>query len=641
MNHGFIKVAALSPDLRVADVEYNTRRIIESVKAAAELGVKVLCLPELCVTGYTCGDLFGFRLLAERAENALVRIADETADLPLFFTVGLPYLYKSKLYNVAAAICSGKILGLVPKTHIPSYGEFYERRNFTPWDATCSVEQTRVGGDRPVSIGTHQIFTCTDMPLLKIGIEICEDVWVTSPPSVSLSRKGATLILNLSASDELIGKAEYRRQLISAHSARIVAGYIYADAGTGESTTDMVFSAHNLIAENGSILAESKPFESGTAVSEIDLERMDAERARMTTFENDCREQAVETGFSLPIETTTLTRKIAPRPFVPADGAILRDRCSAIVMMQAQGLAKRIRHIGCRSVIGISGGLDSTLALLVTVKAYDLLGRDRKDILAVTMPGFGTTVRTKSNAGSLCETLGVDFRTVPISDAVRVHFKDIGQDPDKTDVTYENAQARERTQILMDFANKIGGIVIGTGDLSELALGWATYNGDHMSMYAVNASIPKTLVRYLVSYFADTTENPEQRRVLLDILDTPVSPELIPPKENGQIAQVTEDIVGPYDLHDFFLYYLLRFGYKPSKIYRLAKIAWNGVYDDDTILKWLKIFVKRFFAQQFKRSCLPDGPKVGTVTLSPRGDWRMPSDASAALWLSDLDSIKL
>ncbi|MBQ8383118.1 MAG: NAD(+) synthase [Clostridia bacterium] len=641
MNNGFIKVAAASPDLRVADVAYNKAQIIATVERAAADGVRVLCLPELAITGYTCGDLFGSRLLIDAAKKALVEIVQATADLPVFFAVGLPYLHNGKLYNVAAAVCGGRLLGLVPKTNIPSYGEFYERRNFTPWNA----EQTKwtddyVGNDRSVNIDTDQIFMCTDLPELKIGIEICEDAWVTIPPSSYLAQKGATVILNLSASDEVIGKADYRRQLISSQSAKIVGGYVYADAGLGESTTDLVFSGHNLIAENGTILAESKPFGSGYAVNEIDLQRIVAERARMTTFETQTSpDDTWETEFSLPLESTTLTRRIARRPFVPDDEATLRRRCESIVTMQAEGLARRVKQIGCKCVIGISGGLDSTLALLVTVRAFDLLGRDRREIITVTMPGFGTTSRTKSNAELLCESLGVTFRTIPIGNAVKQHLADIGHDGITTDVTYENSQARERTQILMDVANMENGIVVGTGDLSELALGWATYNGDHMSMYGVNASIPKTLVRHLVAYFAAIATDETQKRVLLDILDTPVSPELLPAKD-GEIAQKTEDLVGPYDLHDFFLYYLLRFGFAPDKIYRLAKIAWGEVYDATTILKWLKIFLRRFFAQQFKRSCLPDGPKVGTVTLSPRGDWRMPSDASAALWLAEAEKIK-
>lgn len=640
MKDGFIRVAAISPDLRVADVAYNTEKIIEAVKFAAADGVKVLCLPELAITGYTCGDLFGSKLLIDAAKDALIEIVKATADLPIFFAVGLPYMRNGKLYNVAAAVCGGEVLGLVPKTNIPSYGEFYERRNFTPANIK---EQDYLYEEEPIeqcAFGASQIFVCNDMPELKIGIEICEDAWVTIPPSSELAQNGATLILNLSASDEIIGKADYRRQLISSQSAKIVGGYVYADAGCGESTTDLVFSGHNLIAENGTILAESKPFGKGYAVSEIDLQRIVAERARMTTFERraDC-EWSFATEFSLDLVDTTLTRPIARRPFVPDDEATLRERCEAIVMMQAQGLARRVKHIGCKCVIGISGGLDSTLALLVTARAFDLLGRDRKDIITITMPGFGTTSRTKSNAELLCDSLGVTFRTIPIGDAVRQHFADIGHDPSVTDVTYENSQARERTQILMDVANQVGGIVVGTGDLSELALGWATYNGDHMAMYGVNASIPKTLVRHLVAYFALIADDETQKKVLLDILDTPVSPELLPAKD-GEIAQKTEDLVGPYDLHDFYLYYMLRFGFTPRKIFRLAKIAWGDTYDDATILKWLKIFLRRFFTQQFKRSCLPDGPKVGTVTLSPRGDWRMPSDASAALWLAEVEKLE-
>lgn len=635
MKDGFIKTAACSPVLKVANVDFNSGVIISEVKKAYESGVKLLCFPELSITGYTCGDLFDSQLLIAKAAEALKTIAEETKNMPVFFVVGLPYRHAGKLYNVAAAVCSGKILGLVPKTNLPNYGEFYERRNFTPWKSSDSAADIC----EDCFIGTNQIFRCNEIPELAVGIEICEDAWVTVPPSCALAEKGATVILTPSASDEVVGKDIYRRQLAKSLSSRLISGYVFANAGYNESTTDLVFGGHNIIAENGSILSESKPFGEGYASSEIDVYRISTERSRITTFRGSDDVSPRIVGFSLTVEETTITRKIRKHPFVPDDSKLLTERCSLITSIQAHGLAKRIAHIGCKAVVGISGGLDSTLALLITAKAFDILGLERSGIIAVTMPGFGTTNRTKSNAEKLCLTLGVDFRTIPISDAVSLHFRDIGQDPDKTDVTYENSQARERTQILMDLANKENAIVIGTGDLSELALGWATYNGDHMSMYGVNASVPKTLVRYLVSYFAAVTDSDEQRSVLSDVLDTPVSPELIPPKENGEIVQCTEEIVGPYDLHDFFLYYFLRCGFSPSKIYRIACHAWSDVFDRETIKKWLRIFVRRFFVQQFKRSCLPDGPKIGSVSLSPRGDWRMPSDASVSVWLGDLDNI--
>ncbi len=635
MLDGFIKTAAISPNLKVSDTEYNSQMIISAVKKAANDGIRVLCFPELSITGYTCGDLFNSQFLVSDAKQKLLKIASETSEFPIIFTVGLPYRHLGKLYNVVAVISGGKILGLVPKTNIPNYGEFYEMRNFTPWVG----ENSKADITDDCLIGTNQLFICKQLPELSIGVEICEDAWVTIPPSSSLAEKGATLILSSSASDELVGKDKYRRQLASYLSSKLISGYVFANAGCGESTTDIVFGGHNIICENGTILSESKPFGDGYACSEIDVYRISTERSRITTFKNIIDSSTNKIYFSLPVDTTKLTRTVKRYPFVPNDSKVLSERCELITEIQARGLAKRLGHIGCKAVLGISGGLDSTLALLISCKAFDILERPRSDIIAVTMPGFGTTIRTKSNAELLCKNLGVTFKTISISAAVKQHFSDIDQDPELTDITYENSQARERTQILMDIANKENAIVIGTGDLSELALGWATYNGDHMSMYGVNSSIPKTLVRYLVSYFALISENEKQKNVLYDILDTPVSPELIPPDENGKIKQCTEDIVGPYDLHDFFLYYFVRFGFSPSKIYRLARYAWGNTYDDAVIKKWLRVFIKRFITQQFKRSCLPDGPKVGSVSLSPRGDWRMPSDASLSVWLSDLNNL--
>ena len=537
---------------------------------------------------------------------------------------------------MAAALNRGKILGLVPKTFIPNYGEFYEARHFAK--GMQQVEQTCFGPDMELPIGTNQIFCCSSMPELRVAAEICEDLWTPQPPSIAHALAGANVIVNLSASDETTGKDRYREALVAGQSARLLCGYIYASAGDGESTQDVVYSGHNIIAENGTVLKEAKRFVNETVCTEFDIFRLNTERRKMTTFERK-QENYVNQMFDLKMEETKITRFIDPAPFVP-DSKVDRDRrCEEILSIQSMGLKKRLEHTHAENaVVGISGGLDSTLALLVTVRAFDLLGMDHGQITAVTMPGFGTTDRTYENAVKLIRCLGAEFREINIGDAVRVHFRDIGQDEQVHDVTYENGQARERTQILMDIANKNGGMVIGTGDMSELALGWATYNGDHMSMYGVNASVPKTLVRHLVHYYADTCGQEELREVLLDVLDTPVSPELLPP-EDGKIAQKTEDIVGPYELHDFYLYYILRFGYAPSKIYRLAKIAFDGVYDKETILKWLKTFYRRFFAQQFKRSCLPDGPKVGTVAVSPRGDLRMPSDAVASVWQRELETL--
>lgn len=637
MEQGFVKVAAVTPKIRVADTKYNGKQICDLMENAAEQGAKIIVFPELCITGYTCGDLFLQEKLLREAREELFTIAAATAEIDAIVFVGLPIAHRGKLYNAAAALCGGKVLGIVPKTYLPNYNEFYEARHFT--GGMKEVVELQLEKDWKVPFGTSQIFTCAAMPELKIAVEICEDLWTPEPPSIRHARNGASVIVNLSASNEITGKSAYRRELVKSQSARLLCGYIYASAGDGESTQDVVYSGHNLIAENGVILKESKEFTNETIYTEIDVQRLEGERRRMTTFEPEWKDYK-ETEFSLKIEKTELSRYIQAMPFVPT-GKTDRDmRCEEILAIQANGLKKRLEHTNCKTaVVGISGGLDSTLALLVTVRAFDLLGMNHKQIKAVTMPGFGTTDRTYDNAVKLIHSLQADFMEVDIREAVNVHFRDINQNPDIHDVTYENGQARERTQILMDIANKSGGMVIGTGDLSELALGWATYNGDHMSMYAVNASVPKTLVRHLVQYYADTCQDKELEQVLLDVLDTPVSPELLPPEE-GQISQKTEDLVGPYELHDFYLYHMLRLGFSPAKVYRLAKLAFCGVYDEETILKWLEIFYRRFFAQQFKRSCLPDGPKVGSVAVSPRGDLRMPSDASGAVWLEEVEKLK-
>ena len=642
MKDGFIKVAAGTPKIRVADCDHNAGQIIALMKEAAAQGVKVLALPELCVTGYTCGDLFLQPTLLDGAEQALGRILEETKELDLLTALGMPVRYQNKLYNCAVVIRNGEIFGAVPKTYIPSYGEFYESRWFTTGELGTKLFQAKglvlCGND--VSFHTKQVFRCEDVPNLVIGVEICEDLWAVEPPSSTLIQAGATIILNLSASDEVAGKADYRRQLVTGQSARLMCGYVYADAGEGESSTDLVFSGHNMIAENGTILAE-KRFATGLTVSEIDVDRLAYERQRVNTFPAGDTSPASEFHcfrFEMNPSTTTLTRPVSPTPFIPADAGDRAERCEEILTIAALGLKKRLEHTNAScAVVGLSGGLDSTLAILITAKAFDLLGRDRKGILAVTMPCFGTTKRTRSNAELLALELGADFREVNIGKAVEQHFADIGQSMEDQSVTFENAQARERTQVLMDLANQRGGLVIGTGDLSELALGWATYNGDHMSMYAVNASIPKTLVRHLVAWEAERLGG-RAGEVLRDILDTPVSPELLPPKD-GEISQKTEDLVGPYELHDFYLYYAIRWGFPPRKVFRLAQRAFDGRYDRETLLKWLKSFYRRFFSQQFKRSCLPDGPKVGSVALSPRGDWRMPSDAVAKLWLDELEGL--
>lgn len=635
MRQGFVKVAAVTPKIKVADTKYNAELILDMMKESARQGAKIVVFPELCLTGYTCQDLFLQERLLQGAKDALMKLVKESASLDAIFFVGLPFEILGKLYNVAAVFSHGEVLGLVPKSYLPNYNEFYEARHFVS-GAELATEVVLPDGSC-VPADRDLLFVCEQMPKLRIGVELCEDLWTPNPPSISHALAGASVLVNLSASNELTGKDSYRRELVSGQSARLLAGYIYASAGEGESTQDLVFSGHNIIAENGQILAESKRFGHGILYSEIDVERLCAQRRRMTTFVTEDQTHT-EILFSLKIEETKLTRFIDPAPFVPTDRQNREKRCDEILMIQAMGLKKRLEHTGANAVVGISGGLDSTLALLVTVRAFDLCGRDHKGITAVTMPGFGTTDRTYDNAVKLIQSLGAEFVEVDICQAVNVHFSDIGQDPSVHDVTYENSQARERTQILMDIANKKNALVIGTGDLSELALGWATYNGDHMSMYAVNASVPKTLVRHLVRYYADTCEDKQLSDTLYDVLDTPVSPELLPP-EDGKISQKTEDLVGPYELHDFFLYYMLRQGFSPAKIYRLAKIAFAGTYEDAFILKWLKTFCRRFFAQQFKRSCLPDGPKVGSVAVSPRGDLRMPSDACATLWMEELNTL--
>lgn len=669
MKQGFIKVGAGTPRVKVADCEHNATEIIKLAGEMAAEGAKVIVMPELCITAYTCGDLFWQETLLEEARRQLLRIARETEKLDTLLFVGLPLEYKGKLYNVAAGINRGEILGIVPKIHLPNYNEFYESRYFTSGEGVDDMvilrpevfqnmdyddepdeeepdEEEGGGLNCEVQISGSMLFTCPQMPNLKIGVEICEDLWTPNPPSVEHAYHGANLIVNLSASDEVVGKDAYRRTLVSSQSARLICGYIYASAGEGESTQDVVYGGHNLIGENGTILAESRRFRNEAVYGDIDIQRLVSQRRRMTTYhlasdKEECDGRFYnQMDFRLKIEETKLSRKFSSRPFVPADKEDREKRCDEILNIQAMGLKTRLAHIGGKgAVIGLSGGLDSTLALLVTVRAFDMLGLPRANILAVTMPCFGTTDRTYNNACILSERLGVTLREINIREAVSLHFRDIGHDPENHDVTYENSQARERTQILMDIANQSGGIVIGTGDLSELALGWATYNGDHMSMYGVNCSVPKTLVRHLVQYYADTCGDEQLQGALLDVLDTPVSPELLPPKD-GVISQKTEDLVGPYELHDFFLYYMLRWTFSPGKIFRIAKEAFRGEYEEETILKWLKVFYQRFFAQQFKRSCLPDGPKVGTVAVSPRGDLRMPSDACRTLWMKEIDKLQ-
>ena len=636
MKYGFINVAAAVPAIKVADVDYNVQQI-ESLMAQAEgKGVEILVTPELCITGYSCQDLFREQLLLDKSEEGILQLLDFTRKLDTILVVGAPVLVNSLLYNCAVVIQRGQILGIVPKTYLPNYGEFYEKRWFASAQDLNPTDIYFAGS--PVHVSSEPIlFTTGDG--VKFGVEICEDVWAPIPPSNNLALAGADIILNLSASDELIGKHDYLRSLLAQQSARTIGGYVYASCGFGESTQDVVYGGNAMIFENGKLLVEGErfSFQPQIRMCQIDVEKLRTERRQNTTFINA---QRGAHALNIPAKAVApkdfvLTRDIDAHPFIPKGGD-MQTRCEEILSIQVAGLAKRLYHINAKTaVIGISGGLDSTLALLVTVKAFDKLGLERKGIVGVTMPGFGTTDRTYNNAIKLMQTLGVTIREISIAKAVTQHFEDIGHDMKLHDITYENSQARERTQILMDVANQVNGIVVGTGDLSELALGWATYNGDHMSMYGVNAGVPKTLIRYLVSYVAGEMAT----ETLLDIVDTPISPELIPADEQGRIKQKTEDLVGPYELHDFFIYYFLRYGFGPAKIYIMAQKAFKDAYDDETIKKWLKTFCRRFFTQQFKRSCLPDGPKVGSVSLSPRGDWRMPSDASSALWLKECEKL--
>lgn len=637
MKDGFITVATATPQVAVADCEANAQAILACINEMAAAHAKVMVLPELCITGYTCSDLFWQTKLLDEAEAALSVIAEGSRRVDALIAVGMPLRVAGKLLNVAAILCRGKVLGFVPKVNLPAYNEFYETRHFTSGSADMGTVQ--FGGEE-IPVGTNLLFSCENVVDLCVAAELCEDLWVPNPPSVQHALAGASVICNLSASDEMVGKGSYRRDLVAGQSARLVCAYLYATAGEGESTTDLVFGGQNLIAENGTVLAESTTFENETNVATIDVQRLASERRRMSTFPAAESKEYREISFALAEEETKLARFFDADPFVPSNADQLSDRCEEILNIQALGLKKRLAHTHAKSaVVGISGGLDSTLALLVTARAFDMLGLPRKGIVAVTMPGFGTTDRTYNNAVAMIKSLGATFKEVPIAKAVMQHFADIDHDASIHDVTYENSQARERTQILMDIANQANGFVIGTGDLSELALGWATYNGDHMSMYAVNASVPKTLVRHLVRHYADTSADEVFAGVLYDVLDTPVSPELLPP-EDGAISQKTEDLVGPYELHDFFLYQMLRMCFPPAKIYRVAKEAFAGRYSNETILKWLRTFYWRFFSQQFKRSCLPDGPKVGSVAVSPRGDLRMPSDACVSAWIKEVETLQ-
>lgn len=638
MKDGFITVATATPQVAVADCEANAQAILACINEMAAAHAKVMVLPELCITGYTCSDLFWQTKLLDEAEAALSVIAEGSRQVDALIAVGMPLRVAGKLLNVAAILCRGKVLGFVPKVNLPAYNEFYETRHFTSGSADMGTVQ--FGGEE-IPVGTNLLFSCENVVDLCVAAELCEDLWVPNPPSVQHALAGASVICNLSASNEMVGKGSYRRDLVAGQSARLVCAYLYATAGEGESTTDLVFGGQNLIAENGTVLAESTTFENEINVATIDVQRLASERRRMSTFPAAESKEYRDISFALAEEETKLARFFDADPFVPSNADQLSDRCEEILNIQALGLKKRLAHTHAKSaVVGISGGLDSTLALLVTARAFDMLGLPRKGIVAVTMPGFGTTDRTYNNAVAMIKSLGATFKEVPIAKAVMQHFADIDHDASIHDVTYENSQARERTQILMDIANQANGFVIGTGDLSELALGWATYNGDHMSMYAVNASVPKTLVRHLVRHYADTSADEVLAGVLYDVLDTPVSPELLPP-EDGAISQKTEDLVGPYELHDFFLYQMLRMCFPPAKIYRVAKEAFAGRYSNETILKWLRTFYWRFFSQQFKRSCLPDGPKVGSVAVSPRGDLRMPSDACVSAWIKEVETLQL
>ena len=632
MKDGFIKVAAATPKIKVADPAYSTEEILKIIDETEKNGASILVFSELTISGYTCGDLFLQQPLLTECKNQLLRIVKATENKSMLVVVGCPIVIKQKLYNCAVVISDGSILGIVPKTHLPNYSEFYELRHFTSGEG---LEEDLWFGEEfgYVNVAVNQLFKCKEIPELVVACEICEDLWVPLPPSTYHAMAGATVICNPSASVETTTKESYRRSLVSNQSARLLAAYIYADAGEGESTQDVVYSGHHLICENGSVLAEAKRFTNEIIYADIDVQKLAAERRKMTSFPGGQTDDYFEQEFSLEVKENKITRTFPKAPFVPDNQDERDKRCDEILSLQSMGLKKRLEHTNCKhAVVGISGGLDSTLAVLVTARAFDLLDIPRENLICVTMPCFGTTDRTYQNAVSLIKELGATLKEVRIEKAVRQHFADIGHDENNHDVTYENSQARERTQILMDMANQYNGMVIGTGDMSELALGWATYNGDHMSMYAVNCSVPKTLVRYLVLYYAETTDNKKLSEVLMDVLDTPVSPELLPPVD-GVISQKTEDLVGPYELHDFFLYYMLRFGFPKSKLYRMAKLTFDGVYDDETIKKWLDKFYWRFFSQQFKRSCLPDGPKVGSVAVSPRGDLRMPSDASPTAWI--------
>lgn len=641
MQHGFIKTAAVTPKIKVADTDYNVSEICSRMDEAVNEGAKIIVFPELCITGYTCGDLFLQELLLAKAREGLLRLAEHTLSHDALVFAGLPLVRDNKLYNAAAALQKGKILGFIPKASIPAYAEFYEGRHFTAGNKkpVDYVLRSALGEER-IPFGTNLLFDIDAIEGLRVGCEICEDIWVPNSPANSHALAGATVIVNLSASNESAGKDEYRELLVKSASARTISGYIYCSAGEGESTQDLVFGGHNIIAENGTVIRRTKRFTNEPAIEDIDIHKILHERRRMSTYTPEVTDEYRIIPLSMKRVKTDVTRKYANMPFVPPDKEKRKIRCEEILSIQSYGLKKRYEHTGCRrAVLGISGGLDSTLALLVTARAFDMLSLQRRDILCVTMPCFGTTDRTYNNACNLTEALHARLMKVDIKAAVTQHFEDIQQDMGKHDAAYENGQARERTQVLMDLANKESGMVIGTGDMSELALGWATYNGDHMSMYGVNAGVPKTLVRYLVEYYADTCENAALKSVLEDVLNTPVSPELLPPV-NGSISQKTEELVGPYELHDFFLYYMLRFGFEPEKIYRVAKISFLGQYTDAEILNWLKTFYRRFFSQQFKRSCLPDGPKVGSVALSPRGDLRMPSDACVRIWMEQLEGIK-
>ena len=637
MKDGFIRVASVSPDIRVCDVAYNKESIKAAIKKEWDEGSSIIVFPELCLTSYTCNDLFFQDILIKEAKHALKEIVEFSSGHKSIIFIGLPWDFKGKLYNVAAVISNGILLGLINKLNLPNYGEFYEARYFN----RGFKDPVWVNFfDDVIPMGTNILFECSNVPNLIIAGEICEDLWVPNPPSVAHALAGANILINCSASNDIVGKMSYRDALISNHSKKLISAYIYANAGEGESTQDLVFGGQGIIAENGKILAKSTRFKNEAVRIEIDVNRLVLERRKQTTFEQGNEDGYFMSEFELEPVELELKREFDSKPFVPDDMSKRKERCEEILTIQALGLKKRLLHTGAKNVIlGISGGLDSTLALLVCAKTFDMSGFDKSGIRAVTMPGFGTTDRTYNNACELTESFGATLEEISIVESIKRHFLDISHDINIKNITYENAQARERTQILMDIANRDNGLVVGTGDLSELVLGWATYNGDHMSMYGVNASIPKTLVRHLVNYYADTVKDKKIANILYDILDTPVSPELLPP-ENGKIAQKTEDLVGPYELHDFFLYNALRFGFMPSKIYRMAKKAFAGEYESEVILKWLKVFYSRFFSQQFKRSALPDGPKVGSIAISPRGDLRMPSDASKTLWIEDLERIK-